>query len=115
MGKEGAAALMALNPLLSAPGNQGTVFIGAGYRKEVEAMLSAGGTDGNKGLVRRLQRKIMFADYSRSELEEIWDLKCRLNKPALEMAEDVRKAALDRIVKQQRAELQVRYIGISES
>jgi AAA+ superfamily predicted ATPase len=98
----GPNALKALNPLLTAPENQGTVFIGAGYRKQIEAMLADDKI--NPGLVRRFETKIAFEDFSRSELEQIWKLKCKKKK--LEMTPEVVTAAIDSVLKQQRAQIQ---------
>ena len=98
---DGKNALKALNPLLSSPEYQQTVFIGAGYEKEVNAMLADENVQ--PGLVRRLNDKVMFSDFTRDELEQIWNMKCA--KKGLEMEQTVIDAAIDRVLKQQRAEI----------
>ena len=98
----GKKALMALNPLLTAPENQGTVVIGAGYRKQVEAMLADEKVQ--PGLVRRFKDKVLFADYARDELEAIWEMKCK--KKNLKTNLEVTKAAIDRAQKEMRAQMQ---------
>eukprot|EP00931_Biecheleriopsis_adriatica_P113245 TRINITY_DN8820_c0_g1_i11.p1 TRINITY_DN8820_c0_g1~~TRINITY_DN8820_c0_g1_i11.p1 ORF type:complete len:457 (-),score=109.27 TRINITY_DN8820_c0_g1_i11:35-1327(-) len=63
----------ALDELMQHMGDGDPVMIFAGYEKEMKVFL-----DSNPGLLRRITKQYIFADYSASELAEIFSVKLRL-------------------------------------
>ena len=80
-----------------------TVFIGAGYEKEVKAMLNDDKVQ--PGMESRFDTKINFEDYTREELVAIWKMKCQNREYPLKVSTEVTKAAIDRVQKEQRAQV----------
>ena len=95
-------ALKQMVPYLTSTDYEDTVVIGAGYKRETLAMIRD--KDIDPGLDSRFQTRFEFKDYTREELGAILRKKCSETKPnQLTMTEDVFNAALDEILRRQRA------------
>ena len=95
-------ALKQMVPYLTSTDYEDIVVIGAGYKRETLAMIRD--KDIDPGLDSRFQTRFEFKDYTREELGAILRKKCSETKPnQLTMTEDVFNAALDEILRRQRA------------